>query len=287
MSPREDYMEWARQQLPDTPAEALGARLAQEAVNPPQPPPLMTQMGALDDLSARSTANPRTFEPGGYVTPSSFELERAKVMHALAAERLAMADKYAMVRKEVQRTRTESKSDYDPMKRLGLMASTAGAADTTELEDVKTRRAAEERKADKFGGLAFNYVSPDGKREELWAARPGTPEKEVQTLKENAGGLATIDKLLKEIDETRSAKDKLRSNAILTANTKAIAGILGGSLFNSGVVNAEELKAMEDIVKQQGVIGPDGLQAFRQLRGTLRLRYENQLRQAGASKVAR
>jgi hypothetical protein len=244
-------------------------------------------MGALDDLSARSTANPRTFEPGGYVTPSSFELERAKVMHALAAERLAMADKYAMVRKEVQHTRTESKSDYDPMKRLGLMASTAGAADTTELEDVKTRRAAEERKADKFGALAFNYVSPDGKREETWAARPGTPEKEVQTLKDNAGSLAMVDKLLKEIDETRSAKDKFRSNAILTANTKAIAGILGGSLFNSGVVNSEELKAMEDIVKQQGVIGPDGLQAFRQLRGTMRLRYENQLRQAGASRVAR
>jgi hypothetical protein len=82
-----------------------------------------------------------------------------------------MADKYAMVRKEVQRTRTESKSDYDPMKRLGLMASTAGAADTTELEDVKTRRAAAEKAADKFGALAFNYVSPDGKREERYAAR--------------------------------------------------------------------------------------------------------------------
>jgi hypothetical protein len=287
MSPREDYMEWARQQLPDTPAEALGARLAQEAVNSPQPPPLMTAMGALDDLAARSTANPRTFEPGGYVTPSSFELERAKVMHALAAERLAMADKYAMVRKEVQRTRTESKSDYDPMKRLGLMASTAGAADTTELEDVKTRRAAEERKAEKFGALAFNYVSPDGKKEELWAARPGTPEKDVQTLRENAAGLAVVDKLLREIAEARSLADKARENAIITANVKAMAGVLGGSLLNSGVVNPSELEDMKKIANQQGFIGPDGVQAFRQLRGTMRTKYENQLRQAGATKVAR
>jgi hypothetical protein len=286
MSPREDYMEWARQQLPDTPAEALGARLAQEAVNPPQPP-LMTKMGELDDLAARSMESPRGFAPGGYVTPSSFELERAKVMHALAAERLAMADKYAMVRKETQRTRTESKSDYDPMKRLGLMASTAGAADTTELEDVKTRRAAAEKAEDKFGGLAFNYVSPDGKREELWAARPGTPEPEIQTLKNNAGGLAVVDKLLKEIDESRSLADKARFNSIVALNVKALAGVLGGSLLNSGVVNPSELEDMKAIANQQGIIGPDGVEAFKKLRGTMRLRYENQLRQSGATKVRR
>lgn len=285
MSPAADYMEWARQQLPDTPAEALGARLAQEAVNPPQPPPLMTAMGALDDLSARSTANPRTFEPGGYRTPSSFELERAKVMHALAAERLAMADKYAMTRKEVVRTRTESKSDYDPMKRLALMADTGKASDAGETEERKDIREERRRAERDFGGLAFNYVSPDGKREELWAARPGTPEKDVQTLKDNAAGLAVVDKLLREIDETRSLKDKVRENAIITANVKALAGVLGGSLLNSGVVNPSELEDMKKIANQQGLIGPDGVQAFKQLRGTMRIKYENQLRQAGASKV--
>lgn len=287
MSPAADYMEWARQQLPDTPAEALGARLAQEAVNPPQPPPLMTKMGELDDLSARSTASPRTFEPGGYTTPSSFDLERAKVMHALAAERLAMADKYAQTRKEVVRTRAESKSDYDPMKRLALMADTGKASDAAETDERKDLREERRRVEKDFGGLAFNYVSPDGKREETWVARQGTPEKEVQVLKDNAAGLAVVDKLLREIREARGLADKARENAIITANVKALAGVLGGSLLNSGVVNPSELEDMKKIANQQGFIGPDGVKAFEQLRGTMRIKYESQLRQAGATKVSR
>lgn len=282
------YLTWAREQIPeDSVVPALADQLVQEAANPPQPPPLPTAMGTLDDLSARSAANPRTYEPGGYSPPASFDLERAKVMHALAAERLALADKYAMTRKEVQRTRSESRSDYDPMKRLSLMAATGATADTAEMEEAKSRRAEETARNKEFGGLAFNYVSPDGKREETWVARQGTPEKEVQTLKDNAASLAVVDKLLREIDEARGLKDKVRENAIITANVKALAGVLGGTLLNSGVVNPSELEDMKKIANQQGIIGPDGVEAFKKLRGTMRIKYENQLRQAGAQKVSR
>jgi hypothetical protein len=283
----EKYLDWAREQLPDTQAELIGERLAREAVGLDAQPPQMTAMGTLEDLAARSAQRQDAFSPGGYRTPSSFDLERAKVLHALAAERLALADKYAAIRKETHVSRSESKSDYDPMKRLGLMASTGATSDTAEVEEAKLRSAARTTAEKEFGARAFNYVSPDGKREELWAARPGTPEKEVQTLKDNAASLSVIDKLIKEIDDARSLKDKVRENAIVTANVKALAGVLGGSLFNSGVVNPSELEDMKKIANQQGIIGPDGIEAFRKLRGTLRVRYENQLRQAGATKVSR
>jgi len=267
----EKFLDWARQQIPD------------EADNAPLP----TAIGSLEDLAARSAQNPTSVVPGGYRTPSSFDLERAKVLYALAAERLALADKYATIRKETYVSRSESKSDYDPMKRLSLMAQAGATADTADMEESKRIREENRAAEQDFGKRAFNYVSPDGKREELWLVRPGTPEREVQILKENAASLNQIDKLIKEIEEARSLKDKVRENAIVRANVKALSGILGQSLFNSGVVNPSELEDMKKIAEQQGVIGPDGIEAFRKLRGTMRLRYENQLRQAGAKKVDR
>jgi len=113
-------------------------------------------------------------------------------------------------------------------------------------------------------------------------ARPGTSEKEMQTLRSVQADIVAMEDALRVIEAEVGPSGKFINNARVEMAAKTFAGVAGSAVLNSGIVNPGELKTVTDTANTIGVVGPNGAKALRDTINTARARASALASQTGA-----
>lgn len=258
--------------------------------------------GAQSDV-AKDAAQKRVlfdFGPNGELVPKEsvryLAAEHAKNMARLQAarERLGLAKELASSQrlserfqearvvgggggasKEIERILKERALRAKERQEMGFK----GAGIVAPIAGQQAKAAAEQ--AEKEGGRTFVLPTGSGGRQE-YVARPGTSEKEMQTLRSVQADIVAMEDALRVIEAEVGPSGKFINNARVEMAAKTFAGVAGSAVLNSGIVNPGELKTVTDTANTIGVVGPNGVKALRDTINTAKARASALASQTGA-----
>ena len=146
------------------------------------------------------------------------------------------------------------------------------------LATSRTKAAAE--REEKEGARTIVYRSANGTKE--YVARPGSSEKEMQTLRGAASDINAMREAIRILKNEESAKNKFVDNPRVEMASKAFAGLAGSTIFNSGIVNPSELESVVKTANNLGKLGPSGIEALEDMANLAEQKYRGLLEQTGA-----
>lgn len=143
-----------------------------------------------------------------------------------------------------------------------------------------TRSKAAAEREEKEGARTIVYRSANGTKE--YVARPGSSEKEMQTMRGAASDINAMREAIRILKEEESAKNKFVDNPRVEMASKAFAGLAGSTIFNSGIVNPSELQSVVKTANNLGALGPSGVKALEDMVNLAEQKYRGLLEQTGA-----